>query len=259
MDAHKKYKQQQEQIQEQESNKRKTQSDYGAFIFLVFDYRTELFPDIKSGSLTRLLYLSTYLNYKGYLSFDNGAIITKHHMQGLLKLQKRAFTDFYNEMIINQFFIEKENLVYLNSDMFKRGRGAIQDITSNFTRICVDGVRNLYENSNLISSKQIGYIFRVLPWTNRMHNIVCYNPDETDINQIRPMSLGDFCDIIHYNKSKATRLRHNLFDCGFGSDIVVAKYQSDQSNALNFPRILINPKLFYGGNEFKKVEELGEF
>lgn len=242
---------------ERKTEQYEMQKDYGAFIWLLFEYSKKLLPNIKSASLTRLIYLSTYLNYKGYLSFDNGQPIEKKHIQELLNLKDRAFATYYKEMLSNQIFEGKDDLIYLNSDIFIKGK--ISKIDSDFTRVCITGVRQLYTSADIKSHKQLSYIFRILPYVSRRYNIICYNPEEVDINLIKPMSIGEFCDIINYDKSKAKRLMNSLIDCTFNGDMIAIKYVAHNSLDIKTFRIIINPKVYYGGDNHKEVEVLGTF
>ncbi|WP_169008924.1 hypothetical protein [Faecalispora jeddahensis] len=250
-----------EQLEAQRAyTERKTQheeihKDYGAFIWLLFEYSKELLPNIKPASLSRLIYLSTYLNYKGYLSFDNNVAITRKNIQEKLNLSKNVFSAFWKELKDNQILTDKCGLVYLNPNIFCKGKAS--NIDSDFTRICVKGVRDIYEHTEPKAHKQLSYIFRILPYVNRRYNIVCYNPQETDITQITPMKVTVFCEIVGYEANHAADLIKKLGQCKY-ADKAILKYLCDRCEPDNC-RIFINPKVYYGGDDYKRVEVIGEF
>jgi len=237
--------------------RKQIQNDYGAFVFLLFNYKQELFPNITPSNLTRLIFISTYLNYDGYLMHDNGTSINKKNMNDLLKLGKTVYNQFYKEMTDNNILKEKNQMLYLNSELFHKGD--IEEIDGAMTRICVSGVRGLYQQADVRAHKTLSYIFKILPYINIKYNIACHNPQESNINLIEHLTLGEFCDIVGYDRSKAKRLANELFQCTFLNGKTVMRYVSDKSFEISTFRIFVNPKIYYAGSELKTVEVLGGF
>ena len=52
----------------------------------------------------------------------------------------------------------------------------------------------------------LGYIFKLIPYVNCEYNIICHNPLEKDLDLIEPMTVGEFCEAIGYDKTNASRL-----------------------------------------------------
>ena len=49
----------------------------------------------------------------------------------------------------------------------------------------------------------------MMPYVNVQWNIVCHNPLEDHLEMIEPMTLGEFCDVIGYDRTHAQRLLDN--------------------------------------------------
>ena len=101
----------------------------------------------------------------------------------------------------------------------------------------------------------------MLPYLNREHNILCTNPDEENIETVEAISLQDFCKIIKYDESNASRLRKEFDGICFpfkGSEEKLCSFFLDG----NSPRktiVCINPHLVYSGKDYSHIYRLGEF
>ena len=70
-------------------------------------------------------------------------------------------------------------------------------------------MRALYEATPHRLHQYLGYIFLMMPYVNVQWNIVCHNPLEDHLEVIEPMTLGEFCDAIGYERDNAQRLLDN--------------------------------------------------
>lgn len=240
---------------------------YGTFIWNIYNLTQQIELPLKASSITRIMFLSTYINYDGILMYNQRKVMDKKDMQSILKLSNGEFCYFYNEMLKSKIFIIKDNNYCLNHDLFKKGaisKNKIMNLIQQdkyITRLYVDGVRTLYNKSTSRSHKTLSYLFQIMPYVNRQYNIVCLNPLEDNLDDIQCMSLGQFCDAINYNKHNVRQLRKMLFDpkFEFKNKITSAiRLVSDDSNTLN-DKIFINPCIYYAGDKWEKVEVLGKF
>ena len=226
--------------------RRNLHNEYGNFVFLVFQYGEKLLPTIKEANLTRLIYLATYCNYEnelkvGYKSMD------KKMMKKIMKLSENVFYGFVAEITKAKILIEKDGKLMLNEKVFFKGV-VPKNIELNFTRINIQGVRTLYETADSASyHKFLSYAFKLIPYTNKEWNIICFNPEETDKDKIMPCSKKDILDLIGiknhgedvFSKMKSYRFHgKNLFSVLINNETTV----------------FINPKVFYGGSRYKEVE-----
>jgi hypothetical protein len=230
-----------------------TNNKYGDFVWVLYDVSYEYFSDIKPQNVARLLYIVTFLDYKGYLVYDNHAIMNKKGLYKKLNISRQEADRFYKIMIQNNILIENEGKIFINNHYFYRGR--IQNhITQGrcITRLYIDGVRQLYEQSSASNHKQLGYIFKILPYVNQQYNIICKNPKTQEYKKINPVSLSDVCDIIHYNKGQQSRFIKLLQTFNIHNQPLI-------NYAYKNTKIFINPRLFYSGDKWSEVEKLGRF
>lgn len=240
---------------------------YGTFIWNIYNLTQQLELPLKASSITRIMFLSTYINYDGALMFNQREPMSKKDMQKILKLSNGEFCYFYNEILNNKIFVIKEDVYYLNNDLFRKGTMSKSKVLNliqqdkYITRLYIDGVRTLYNKSTSHSHKTLSYLFQIMPYVNRQYNIVCSNPLEENLDDIQCMSLGEFCDVINYNKHNVRQLRSMLFDPKFefkNKTTSAIRLVSDDSNTLH-DKIFINPCIYYAGDKWEKVEILGKF
>lgn len=234
-----------------------TYKDYGPFIFLLYTPGKELPFDILPASLTRLIYLSTFLSYRGFLVTDRGDSIDKESCKLLLKVSDDTFWDFWNEMIEHNIFTyTDEKRIHLNKQFFTKGKKSKEDIAMRLNCIAV---RSLYENCKSVTGhKNLSYIFKAIPWINREWNIACWNPEEIERNKIQYMRLGDFCDKVGYDRTNAKRLVKSLSHIKFTFSAELCNksaflYVIDADVSPEQWIIVMNPLVYYGGKNYKNV------
>ena len=241
--------------------------EYGSFVWNVYNISQQNFVNLKASNITRLMFLSTYLNYNGYLMFNQHTVMNKKNMNQLLGLSEREFQYFFKDITKNNILKVKDDRLYINQDIFGKGNLSKSKITKFIqqdkfiTRLYIDGVRKLYITSTPHSHKTLSYIFRILPYVNRQYNIVCFNPLEENLDNIQCMSLGEFCNSINYNSHNIRQLQKNLFEPTFNIHGKITNAICCVSKGLNNSdcRIFINPRVYYAGDQWKRVEVLGGF
>ncbi len=242
--------------------------DEHKFVFHIYQACVDTFPDMPPAHLTRLMYLATFAGYNGNLIGNNHKAMTKTIIQNKMNLSKPVFYKFWDDMVNRGILVDEGVAVYLNKDIFFKGKitqkmmTGYQKTNSTITRIYVKGIRELYEKATVSSHSTLSYLFRVLPYVNHQHNIVCTNPMETEVQNIRAMTLGEFADIIGYDRRHIRRLMRQLYDTTF---IVSDK----ETRAINFTfgrdmtneemKLYINPSVYYAGDYEDKVEILKAF
>jgi hypothetical protein len=91
-----------------------------------------------------------------------------------------------------------------------------------------------------------------------MYNVICFNYLETDLNEVEPYSMRDFCKEIGYtprchqqlyDSLSTIKIIHNDIE-----DVIFKKITLDNKEYL-----IINPYLFYAGDNLDKVLKLGNF
>ncbi len=122
------------------------------------------------------------------------------------------------------------------------------------TRIFIEPMRELYKSVEPREHKVLSYLLQILPFINTKYNVLCSNPDETELEFIDTLNLTDLCHLVSYGTSGMTRLRNNL------EQFTVCGEPVFRIGKVNNKRcICINPRLYYGGSSYDEARQLGGF
>lgn len=225
------------------------------FVSAIMDYL-----DLNPATVTRLIYLNTFLSYSGRYITPNGRSINRENLHRVLKISKSTTSRFWNEVSPTYIQSDNDGIFLSNKTDFLRGELDKRKFKP-YQQIYIEGVRRLYEAAQIPDHKSIGYIFLLLPFINREYNILCHNPFECDIDKIIPMSLHEFCDQIGFDKSHVSKLVTKLKKICFTVNDHMENFISFVSDGgrLSQYKMFINPHILYCGSDYKKVEVLGAF
>lgn len=224
------------------------------FIWVIQNRSMDNFKEITPSDTTRILFLSTYLGYDGYL-LNGSKPMTKSAFKKKLNLSRNTFRYFYSDMVTSEMLTEKSNKIYLNDKIFKKGTishsdlGAIYGNDKIIIRLYVDPVQFLYAHSTSRNQKTMNHIFKLMPFVNRKYNICCENIEEIELKNIVPLSEEKICEIVGYSQNNRRQLFNTLKSVQINADNENAMYflkcpiYPDMKNI-----IIINPNLFYGGS-----------
>lgn len=245
---YKKIKEQKERIDEK-------YKEYGKFTWLLYRMNVVLDLGIRPESLTKLIYLSTFINYENELMCKKNVRMNKEKMQEILGIKSRSIIYFYKEMIDNNLLIEKDNIIIINDEIFKRG--TIKKINKediSITRLYKKGIRHLYENAKLTEHKFLSYAFQIIPFVNTEYNIICKNPNEKDLEYIQPLSVQEIAELVGYAPHMWKRLATNFAKTSVNGHPFINIVFND-----NGYKAFINPRVLYSGNQWNRIEVLGAF
>lgn len=150
--------------------------------------------------------------------------------------------------------------LFLVKEVFTRGNLQKKQFVQ-YQKIFNKGVRKLYKATNGKYHAQLGYIFMVIPYINLEYNILCWNPLETDIEKVRPMTTKQFCQSVGYRLSNLNRLmtiyRDIVFDVNGKKEhfCKIVSNWNDQDNAM----ICINPAVIYSGKGVHRLDVMRIF
>jgi hypothetical protein len=238
------------------------------FIWIIYTLYQEINKHeeiLTSSDLTRLIYISTFVDWKGRLMETEQTAMTKEKLKEKLRLSRNKFYELYKKLIDLQILIEyidKENktiLYYINSDYFYKGKiDNIESISNQqkCTRLFTKEIQYLYENTTIKSHKTLSVLFRTIPYLNVKYNIVCKNPDEVIADLIKPMTLKELGEILCYSEKGIQNLRKEFTNIKTTSNKSLIIFATADGN-LNHYKIIINPKVIYGGKDYKIVEGVG--
>lgn len=225
-------------------------ADISHFIFFVYKY-CKLNDKLDQKDMTRLIFLASYVNYKGYLMNDNHKPVIKSQLMKIMKLSKQSFYDFYNKLIDLDIINDKGEKIYLKKSLFFKG--AVESNKKyiqgrSYIRLYIDTIRWLYNSVPVKQHKQLGIVFVLIPYINRWHNILCLNPNESILDDVEVMTLQKLAEILGYNASYIRQLKKELLKIKLenGSRLIsfVEKEPGEEKKQL-----IINPAVIYGESE----------
>lgn len=265
----KEYYKRQDEIEERKHRVEISKGDYGSFTWFFYKLWEPCDLNISPSSLTRIIYLSTYINYDNVLTYY-GKPMTRNEMIELLGLSEREFIYFTNEMRDSGILEFVDDRIIISNKVF--GKGRLPEVFTNGNeednlfaiRLYQKTVRNLYKRATPRSHKTLSYLFQMIPYINRQYNILCYNPLETDHEQIQPMLLNDYCKVIGYDPTNLNRLVNNIlrpeFSLSDGTiETAVRVVLSVRDDKQRIYQVFVNPKVFYAGDVWEQVRILGKF
>lgn len=159
--------------------------NFGAFVWMIYNPLTAIFPELDNSDVARLVYLASFLGYDQRFQTRIQGRITTERLPRILKLSEKECGRFLKSMIAAHVLVVNcaTHVIYFDNELFKRGK--IKSCTDmEFIRVYIDTVRELYENSDARHHKFLAYIFRLVPWMNRYYNVACKNIYESDIDKI---------------------------------------------------------------------------
>ena len=217
-------------------------------------YKSVLELDIPKQMLFRFTYLCTYLDYDGKLKkLINGrkVLILEKELQKLLGLGKTEAIKTKNIFINNGLiFINEDGSISINSKYAIKGE-IKKKKSRGSARIMIDGIREIYEKSKPIEHKRLALLIQLLPYVNYNYNIICFNPEEGEKDEIVPMSLKDLCKITGYDERNRIKLKNELLKITVGGSPVIAVTEIYKGHAIS-----INPRIYYKGNNPRALEWL---
>lgn len=230
--------------------------EQGEFVWLLYKKAEELSLDIAPANLTRLIYLSTFMNYNNRLVSDSknnlgiDEPLDKKWLVEIMGLPKNTFYRFYNEVIANEILIERPDGYYLNEEFFKKGVLNKNNINGKM-RMYRYSIRNLYLKASLKDHKMLGYGFMILPYVNIEYNILCWNPEEKDIDKIQLLDISKMLEIFGYDSHNWNRFKKQLMS------VMVGKYHF--IHIVDDEKLFVSPNVYYAGTNRKRVIALGGF
>lgn len=227
------------------------EEENGGFVFTFFKQSrmiSERFPTLNNADIARLMYIGTYIAWQtGRLQYDNGKVIDRQGFEKLTGLSQKRARELFQRYIDEGILSEQQDGIYMNATVFYRGnvreiRSEVADLQ--YTRLFKKTVRELYEQSNGRTVGQLALVYSVLPFLNFATNIVCYNPDETDSDLIRPMNLEKLSVLLEYGNP--AKLKTALNRVKIDGKVVFGFFED--VNDRRQKRITVNPRVVFAGN-----------
>lgn len=247
-----------ERQKQQEIRKMLYRNNNPKFTFIQAEHH---YKDINPENVGRLMFLSTYLGYdSNVLLMTQKTELHKKDLPNLMNLSNTTFLRFWNDVNGKYLTENADGYVCITNDFFARGR--LTKIHTEWQKLYVGAMRNLYHMLPTSGHRYIGFLFQMLPFVNIEYNILCHNPYETDIEKIIPLTLSEFCLACGY-KTAEQRARlikkysHIQFDID-GHKELFCSFVTNLAN-IDDSKIYINPNVLYKGSKWDEVKILGQF
>ena len=247
--------------EEKEHYKKLAKSELGSFYWILAN---NAFSDLTPQTVTKLVMLCSYLYYDDMFRRSTRTTIKKKDLQGILNISKKAVYDFWNE-VKERYIVERSGDLYIsdNANIFRgQLRRTQKPEVRHFQKAYINAIRKLYRATGVRKHKQLGYIFKMIPYLNIEYNILCTDPFVQEIDSIMPLSIAELCQLINYNPTQSARLIKELQALKFEHNHRQEYLLSFVDNGGDIPQnkmIFINPHILYNGSNFQKVEVLGAF
>lgn len=241
-------------LNDYKQRRKSNQKELGNFYFASTEND---FKKLTPETAARLIYLCTYLDFDNSLKWKRRNM-KKSDLQELLGVSRGTAFKFWKEVSPLYLVEDAAGLKLVNSDFI---RGSIKSSNKSYQKFFINFVRKLYESTDTTRHRHLGYVFGVLPYVNIEYNVLCWNPCEKVLEDINSLSLSEFCDLIGCYKDDVKSLMDKYEQITFpvnGQQEYFLSYVVHNSD-FDGARLFVNPKIFYAGSDYRKVEILGAF
>lgn len=215
--------------------------------------------NLSPATAARLIYLSTFLNYDGIIYKTERTPMMRGDLSQIMMLSKSETYTFWGK-VKNTFISEPEEGFLRFCDDFSF-RGKMPKSLQQFQQFYIKSVQDLYKKTPTRKHKYLGYVFSLLQYINIEHNILCFNPTEKLLNDIRPITVNDFCRMIGYDIRNRARLLETYASITFpfeGKNERFCSFITDRGD-IGKAMIIVNPHILYHGQDGEHVRKLGKF
>ncbi len=250
-DYHKKQSKEWEYLQRKKSDEesyRFIDDNFGSFYFN--NYNKLLAKNLESQMLFRFTYLCTFLDYENNLRYgaSNGIMLEKD-LQEVLKLSERETRNTKNALIKTNLLLSQNKELSINKNFCSKGETKKLFTEKGVIRMFEEGIKKLYEGSQPRDHKKVGVLLKILPYLHIETNVLCHNPNEEDIELIKPLTLTEMANILGFSTTQ--KLKKGLFDLKIDDTPVIMN-----SIINNVRKIVVNPQVYYKGSNIEQMKGL---
>jgi len=161
------------------------------FTFSDMEQMKEVISMLDEKTCGYLLYLQCFVNFDNVLvKGQSKTPMTKKDIQETLKIGKSAFAEFFKKVTKASVLLANEDGTFsINSRYHFRGKTQNERVIKSFT----SKVKELYGQVN---SKDLGFLYLLLPYVHYETNILCSNPFERNVEKIEPLSQLELSEIV---------------------------------------------------------------
>lgn len=233
------------------------QEEYGNYIHTRYQ---ALLEKIKYDTATafRFIYLCTFMEYNtGYVIYKNSKI-KNDYLIDLFNVSKNTMTKIKKSLYDNELiYTDKDGYVLINTDYCYRG-----DISNDkaYKRQCIrifnNSIQELYLRSDdSREHKLLGKFILLLPYINIWHNIICLNTKEKDFEKLILPNTKQMEEILNTSCRNSNKTLNELFEVTVGGEKAIYLI----TNKKDLKMYVVNPRIYYGGNNINDLSELAGY
>lgn len=227
-----------------------TNKELGSFNFVSVDNG---FSDLRAATVARLIYLTTFSKQGSSILYKRANTPIKYDdLSKLMNCSVKTIERFWDEVSPKYIYTNSNDEIEINTKIIRRDK--LFKGSGYWQRIYRNSVQKLFHAATNLNN--IGYIFQLLEYVNVEYNLLCLNPEQTELSEIKTLSIDDLCKIINYDISQKSRLMKTLKKQTFD---VNGKQERLISFVDGGDKIVINPRVIYSGSDFRKVAVLTLF
>ena len=156
-------------------------SGQGGFVQMLFLQKHKLdLGDCDKATLSRLVYLSTYIDYNNRhenLLVKKGMRntlepMTRKDIQNVLKLSDNAFRSFMNDVKSNNLLYEVKGKFYVTDVLFTKGEIDKDKNCNGYAKLFIKCIRDLYEGTTPRQHKILSNVFMLIPFIHINTNFI---------------------------------------------------------------------------------------
>lgn len=229
-------------------------------IWLTLDDNMKNLIESNNYDICKLLYLSSLMSNNGKIvkRTRSNVAAKKCDLEVILGIKNYARKNFVRTMVRLGCIDQNDDGLYVNEYLFRKGNlpsNFVEEVRSSggtIFRAYSTSVCELYwKKTSRGDSIAFRYLMRTLPFIHHEYNILCFNPDEQELEKIIPMKASDFCDQAGYNRTDVTRI-FRLMENTTVNDKQCPEYAIIRCKPKEFgikkSCIFVNPRIFFAGN-----------
>lgn len=217
------------------------------------------FGDLSADTMARAAFLSTYVSFgTDELWRTRYKRLFRKELPSIMRLSKPTADRFWRDVKDKYFRMDNDKALHTVGQSFIKGKLNAPS-SSEYQKLYIATLRELYEKIPITQHKRLGYAIKMLSYLNFEFNILCHNPMETVRDEIIPMTVSEFCEIVGHDKTHAADLAKEYGRLTFTvkeRKEVFCKFVFNGSDT-TAAHIYINPRLVYKGSDFHKVDAIG--
>ena len=194
--------------------------ELGGFVKVLYYNNVILYGnnlELSKSTVTRLLMLSTYLDYDNKLVLELPKTkkqaeevepMKRKDIQEVLGLSKNAFDKFMTEITRANILIKDGKVYKLSSEYFYRGETS-KDIY--FSKMYVDTIRELYANTSTRKHSTLSYVFQLMPFVHWKTNIIVADR-MSSVDDMKQLNIYEICELLglEVNKDAVNKMKKEL-------------------------------------------------